>query len=358
VGVRGGLELTRTLLASVGVVARERFARPEAQALFACGTTHTDLAVDQAASTPFALLLAMIAQQIGMPVPVGGAGRLASALVETVTEAGGSVLTGEAATKVVVERGRAVAVSTSGGSDVRVRRAVLAGLGPRALFCDLVGTEHLPPSFLDGLRRFRYGSGIFKLDLALDGPVPWRVDSLNGCGVVHLTGDLNDMSRAAGEVRRGLLPASPLLVIGQQSCADPSRAPAGGHTLWLETHVPTKPEAGPWASVSDAFLERVLDRLEAHAPGLRARIVGHAVHTPVDLEAKNPNLVGGDLGGGSMAIDQQLVFRPVPGWFRYATPVRGLYLCSASAHPGGGVHGMAGRNCARRVLADARLRRV
>jgi phytoene dehydrogenase-like protein len=110
--------------------------------------------------------------------------------------------------------------------------------------------------------------------------------------------------------------------------------------------------------VSDTFLERVLDRLEAHAPGLRARIVGHAVHTPVDLEAKNPNLVGGDLGGGSMALDQQLVFRPVPGWFRYATPVRGLYLCSASAHPGGGVHGMAGRNCARRVLTDARLRRV
>ena len=136
--------------------------------------------------------------------------------------------------------------------------------------------------------------------------------------------------------------------------------------MWIETHVPSEPigdgagliEGGPWPQVSEAFCERVLDRLEWHAPGLRSRIVGHAVNTPPDLEAANPNLVGGDLGGGSMALDQQAVFRPVPGWFRYATPVRGLYLCSASAHPGGGVHGMVGRNCAHRVLSDARLRRI
>ena len=108
----------------------------------------------------------------------------------------------------------------------------------------------------------------------------------------------------------------------------------------------------------DAFLDRVLERLDRHAPGLRARIVGTAVRTPPDLEAENPNLVGGDLGGGSVAIDQQLVFRPVAGWFRYDTPVKGLYLCSASAHPGGGVHGMVGRNCAGRVLARSRLHRA
>jgi len=196
--------------------------------------------------------------------------------------------------------------------------------------------------------------------------VQWDAAGLDRSGVVHLTGDLDTMARSAAEVRRGLLPAEPLLVVGLQTLADPSRAPAGGHTLWLETHVPPIPRgdgadrigAGPWPTMCDAFLDRVLDRLEAHAPGLRSHIVGSAVRMPPDLEAENPNLVGGDLGGGSMALDQQLVFRPVPGWFRYSTPVHGLYLCSASAHPGGGVHGMVGRNCARRVLLDGRLRRV
>jgi len=140
---------------------------------------------------------------------------------------------------------------------------------------------------------------------------------------------------------------------------DPNRAPAGGHTLWIETHVPSVPrDTGSWEPVRERFLDVVLQRLEDHAPGLHARIVATAVRTPTDLEAENPNLVGGDLGSGSSALDQQLVFRPVPGWFRYATPVKGLYLCSASAHPGGGVHGMVGRNCAQRVMLDARLHRI
>jgi phytoene dehydrogenase-like protein len=149
-----------------------------------------------------------------------------------------------------------------------------------------------------------------------------------------------------------------MLVVGQQSVADPSRAPAGGHTLWIETHVPGAPLDGPWTGLRDRFTDVVLDLVEAHAPGFRGRVVASAVRTPADLAAENPNLVGGDLGAGSNALDQQLVFRPVPGWFRYATPVRGLYLCSASAHPGGGVHGMGGRNAARRVLADHRRRRI
>jgi len=167
------------------------------------------------------------------------------------------------------------------------------------------------------------------------------------------------MARAAYEARHGIVPVRPMLIVGQQSVADPSRAPAGGHTLWVETHVPPVPRAaGSWEAARAPFLEVVMAMLEAHAPGLGARVVGSAVRTPADLEAENPNLVGGDLGAGSTALDQQLVFRPVPGWFRYATPVRGLYLCSASAHPGGAVHGMVGRNCARRVMGDRRRRRI
>ena len=167
------------------------------------------------------------------------------------------------------------------------------------------------------------------------------------------------MARAAHQARHGDIPEQPMLIVGQHCLADPSRAPAGGHTLWIETHVPPVPRhTGSWDASRDGFTDTVLRRLEDHAPGLGGRILGTAVRTPDDLARENPNLVGGDLGGGSTSLDQQLVFRPVPGWFGYRTPVKGLYLCSASAHPGGGVHGMVGRNCARRVLADRRRRRL
>jgi phytoene dehydrogenase-like protein len=353
------LDTVHMLLEPMEALANDRFADPAARALLASGASHADVAVDQPGSVPAALILAMVAQQRGMPVPVGGAGRLAEALADIVKESGGEIRTNAEVTRVVVERGRAVAVETADGATVSARRAVLADTGPRALFGDLVETEILPARYLAGLRRFRYGTGVFKVDLALDGPAPWQDDDLVRCGVVHLTGDLGAMARAGYEARRGIVPTQPMLIVGQQTVADPSRAPAGCHTLWVETHVPPVPlDSGSWADGRDRFLEVVLDRLEAHAPGLRARIVGQAVRTPDDFQRENPNLVGGDLGAGSTTIDQQLVFRPVPGWFRYSTPVKGLYLCSASAHPGGGVHGMVGRNCARRVLRDARLRRA
>ena len=228
---------------------------------------------------------------------------------------------------------------------------MLADVGPGALCTKLLDPDELPPSYLQGVRRFRYGTGVFKVDIALDRHAPWSAPGLERCGVVHLTGDLHDMARAGYEARSGTPPAKPMLIVGQQSLADPSRVPAGSQTLWIETHVPGVPTgSSSWGPHRDAFLEVVLERLDQHAPGVRDAIVGMAVRTPDDLQAENPNLVGGDLGAGSSALDQQLVFRPVPGWFRYSTPVKGLYLCSASTHPGGGVHGMAGRNCARRVL--------
>ena len=359
-GIRGALPAGRMLLAPVEELARERFTSDEARALVVSGISHSDQSVDEIGSTPMALILAMIAQEIGMPVPVGGAGKVTEALVGLLDEHGGTIRVGDTATRIVVERGRAYAVETEAGYVVRARHAVLADTGPVPLV-RMAGDEHFPPRFLDGVRRFHYGTGMFKVDLALDGPVPWTSEGLRATGVVHLTGTVDDMARAALEARRGRLPAKPMLIIGQQSLADPSRAPDGKHTLWIETHVPSHPSgdeidqitAPSWAGARDAFCERVLERIESHAPGFRALVRGMAVRTPVDLEHENPNLVGGDIGGGSQSLHQQLVFRPVPGWFRYRTPVKGLYLCSASAHPGGGVHGMAGWNAARRALKDS-----
>jgi phytoene dehydrogenase-like protein len=366
-GVRGGVATAKMQLTTLEALVNERFSTPLARALFASGISHTDLAVDAAGSVPSAMILAMLAQDIGMPVPAGGARSLADAMAAAATEAGARIHTGDAVTRVVVENGRAVGVETEAGGVFHARKAVVADTGPLALFRDLAGEDSVPRRYLDGLRAYRYGSGVFKLDAALDGPIPWKAEGLEACGVVHVTGEVDAMARTAYEVRSGMLPADPMLIVGQQSVADPTRAPEGKHTLWLECHVPGSPSGdasgvlAPTAwddATRDAFEQRVLDRLEAHAPGVRDRIIATAIHTPIDLERANPNLVGGDIGGGSNALDQQLIFRPVTGWFRHRTPVKGLYLCSASTHPGGGVHGMCGRNCAQRVISNSRLKRA
>jgi phytoene dehydrogenase-like protein len=169
--------------------------------------------------------------------------------------------------------------------------------------------------------------------------------------VVHAGDDLDDLSRFTAQVRRGELPDNPYLVIGQQSLVDPTRAPAGRHTLWAYSRVPSHP-AGGWAAHAEAFADRVEARIEGLAPGFRASILARSIVTPEGLQAMDENLVGGDLGGGSNAWNRQLLFRPLFPWFRYRMPVERLYLCSSYAHPGAGVHGMCGYNAARVALHD------
>ena len=358
--LRGGLALAQMMLAPMEVVAAQRMRSEVGRTLLAAAASHADLSINSPGSAPGAVILALVAQTRNMPIPVGGAGRLAEGFVGAATDAGCAVVTGASVSGIVVERGRAVGVETTDGRSFRARRAVLADchalrlFGPRGL----VPSEDIPAAFREALSWFRPGSGMFKIDLALDGPAPWTDPGLDRAGVVHLVGSCDDMVRSSGEINAGLVPTEPMLIVGQHTIADPSRAPAGGHTLWVETHVPGRPREGEWSALADRFVDRVLDRIEAFAPGMRSRIVGTKVTTPPDLEARNPNLVGGDPAAGSMSLHQQLVFRPARGWFRYNTPVKGLYICSASAHPGGGVHGMVGRNCARRVLGPAFTRRI
>jgi phytoene dehydrogenase-like protein len=350
VKIKGGLELAQTMLAPMDAVAAAKFVSDEAQSLISAGASHADVSTASAGSSPGALILALAAQTQNMPVPVGGAGRLAEGFTSAATDAGVQIVTGAHVARVIVRGGRAVGVETSDGRSFSASKAVVADTHARRLFGDLVTEDELPADFVSALRWFRPGSGIFKLDLALDGLPNWQVEDLDKAGVVHVLGTTGDMARTYGQIEAGVLPDAPMLICGQQSIGDPTRAPQGGHTLWIETHVPSRPAAGPWSQCADAFKQTVLDRLEAFAPGLRSQIVGSAVNTPPDLEARNPNLVDGDLGGGGRGLHQQLVFRPVRGWFRYTTPIKGLYICSASAHPGGGVHGMGGRNCAQRIL--------
>ncbi len=356
-GPRGSLSLVRTLLEPLEAQARYRFRTDAGQLLLAGHATHADIAVDANGSTPPALLLAMAAQQHGMPVPVGGADVLAQAFVQAAESAGAVVRTGTRVTEVVVRGGRAVGVRTADGGGVGARRAVLFGGSPHVLARDLVGEQHLPAAWLRQLSRHRYGSGFFRVDLDLDRPAPWADERVRDAMVVHVTGDLDELALSQAQVRRGLLPDAPQLIVGQQDRADPSRVPAGAATLWVECHCPARPrgEAPDW---QETFAERVVDRLEQHAPGLRGAVVATTVHAPLDLEAKDASLVGGDVAGGSALLDQLSVLRPVAGWSPYVVPLRGLFLCGAASAPGGGVHGHPGRSAAQAVLRQARLRRV
>ncbi|HMC71059.1 MAG TPA: NAD(P)/FAD-dependent oxidoreductase, partial [Mycobacteriales bacterium] len=198
------------------------------------------------------------------------------------------------------------------------------------------------------IRRFQYDNATVKVDWALTGPIPWENDDVRRAGTVHVADGIDHLADVDTELAKGRVPARPFLVVGQMDVADPTRA----RTAWAYTHVPQG------AAVGSEFIDRIEARMEEHAPGFRDRIGSRYVQLPKDLEAANANLVGGAINGGTAQLQQQLVFRPIPGLGRPGTPVRGLFLASASAHPGGGVHGACGANAARAAIAADRRRRV
>jgi phytoene dehydrogenase-like protein len=312
---------------------------------------HVDLGPDDVAGTGLGLVLALLAATSGFPVPESGARSITQALVRRLEEWGGVLQVKTRVEQVLVRQGRAVAVRTAGGEEIPVRVAVVAATTAPALYLKLLDPAVVPGWLRRSIQRFRFGWGTFKMDWALAGAVPWSAPEAREAAVVHAGDSLADLREFTNQVRAGRLPENPYLVIGQQSLADPSRAPPGGHTLWAYSHVPPQ-QPGGWSRHAEAFADRIEERIEALAPGFRGLIRGRAVHTPADLEIMDENLVGGDLGGGSACLTQQLFFRPVFPYFRYRTPIRGLYLASASTHPGAGVHGACGFNAARMALAD------
>jgi phytoene dehydrogenase-like protein len=331
--------------------ARKHFQTEAARRIIPSLALHVDLGPEDFAGTSLGLVLALLAASSGFRVPVGGATAIVEAILRRFDEAGGVLRLNEHADRVIVRDGRAVAVQTSEGAEISVSRAVLADVGAPALYLCLLEEKHVPAWLRRSIGRFRYGWGTFKVDWALSGPVPWSAPEARESAVVHAGDSVDDLITFTRQVRAGELPSNPYLVIGQQSLLDPSRAPPGGHTLYAYSHVPAS-LAGGWQQHREAFADRVEKRIEGLAPGFRAIIRARAIHTPADLEAMDENLVGGDLGGGSACFGQQLFFRPAFPYFRYRTPVRGLYLASASTHPGAGVHGACGWNAAHAALAD------
>jgi phytoene dehydrogenase-like protein len=312
---------------------------------------HVDLGPEDWAGAGLGLALALLGSTAGFAVPVGGARAITQALIRRLEEHSGQVQLETHVDRVVVREGRAVAVRTNRGDEIAAQRAILADVTAPALYLHLLDEAVVPAWVRRSMRRFRFGWGTFKMDWALAGPVPWCAAEARESAVVHAGDSVADLIAFTRQVRAGQLPDHPYLVIGQQSLMDPSRAPPGGHTLWAYSHVPAKVDGG-WAQQREAFADRVEERIKGLAPGFRGLIRGRAIHAPPDLEAMDENLVGGDLGGGSAGVTQQLFFRPVFPYFRYRTPVRGLYLASASTHPGAGVHGACGWNAAQMALQD------
>jgi phytoene dehydrogenase-like protein len=252
--------------------------------------------------------------------------------------------------RVQVRGGRAVGVTTTGGRTVRARRAIVADVTAPRLFCDMLPPDAVPAGMLRELRNYEWDPPVVKVNYALNGPIPWRADSLRRVGTVHLGADADGLIRWMADLNTRVVPERPFMLLGQTTTADPSRSPAGTESVWAYTHLPRY--------VADDFsaeqLAKSVDQvIEEHAPGFGSAVIGRFVQRPSDLEASDANLHLGALNGGTAQLQQMLVFRPAPGMGRAETPVEGLYLGSASATPGGSVHGACGRNAANAALAAA-----
>ena len=349
----GMMRLARRFLTPIRLLGRELFHGEGAPVLLAGCALHTDLSPENAGSGVYGWLLAMVGQEYGFPVPVGGAQRITDALVARLRARGGRVEYGVRVNRVLVARNVAVGVAAAGGRAWRARRAVLADVPAPVLFLDLVGADRLPPRLAQDLDHFRWDSSTVKVDWALSAPVPWANPAVAGAGTVHLGGDLDGLSRYATALACGEVPEHPFIVTGQMSTADPARSPDGTESLWAYTHLPHRLD---WdADQVRAHVARMEAVLEEYAPGFARLVVGRRVAGPAELAEENQSMVGGALNGGTAAVHQQLFLRPVPGLGRADTPVDRLFLASSSAHPGGGVHGGPGANAARAALARGRL---
>ncbi|WP_217254852.1 NAD(P)/FAD-dependent oxidoreductase [Streptomyces sp. AC602_WCS936] len=360
----GGLRLARTMVLPVRRLGEEEFRGEGGRLLLAGNALHADLAPEAAGSGGFGWLMSMLGQTYGFPVPVGGSGALTAALVHRLRSCGGTLRCGQRVERVVVRDRRAVGVRTAGGETVAARRAVLADVSVPALYGDLVAPEHLPDQVLADLRRFQWDFATFKVDWALDGPVPWRCPEAARAGTVHLADGLDELTRFAAQIAMRQVPDRPFSLFGQMTTTDPTRSPSGTESAWAYTHVPHDIRAdageeditGSWdAKEQELMADRVERQVERFAPGFRALIRARRVLAPPTLQALDANLENGAINGGTTAMHQQLVFRPVPGTGRPETPVAGLFLASAGAHPGGGVHGAPGANAARAALRRHRF---
>jgi phytoene dehydrogenase-like protein len=332
-GALGPLRVPRhpLLMARLGLTAgqsalgfaRRHFQGERARAIFSGMAAHSMLPLEARSTATFGIMLALLAHAVGWPVAAGGSQRIADALVSLLRSLGSDVTTG---------------CPVRSLDDLPSAKAVIFDLTPRQILS--IAADQFPAAYRRQLEHFRYGPGVFKVDLALDGPIPWRAETCGSAGTVHLGGTLPEIALAERDVAQGRHPERPFVLVAQQSLFDPSRAPAGKQTVWAYCHVPN-------GSTFD-MTERIEAQIERFAPGFRDRILARHVMSPGAMQAYNANYVGGDINGGLQDL-RQFFTRPVPRLNPYTTPNRRLFIGSSSTPPGGGVHGMCGFYAAQTV---------
>jgi phytoene dehydrogenase-like protein len=333
-GVLGPLRLPRhpfalarfglAALRSANGFARHQFKGERARALFAGMSAHAILPLEEWPTAAFGLVLGVLGHAVGWPFPRGGSQQIANALANYLRSLGGEIQT---------------EFTVDSLEQLPPSRAVLFDLTPRQLL--KIAGDRLPNHYQHALQRYRYGLGVFKIDLALDGPIPWKAPEATRAATVHLGGTLEEIAAAERAVAQGRHPEKPFVLLAQQSLFDPTRAPVGKHTVWAYCHVPN-------GSKMD-MTEQIERQIERFAPGFRDRILARHVFSPANWESYNPNYIGGDINGGMQDI-WQLFTRPTISLNPYHTPAKGIFLCSASTPPGGGVHGMCGYFAAQAAL--------
>jgi phytoene dehydrogenase-like protein len=365
--LKGSESLARDALMSGRSFARERFRGEEADRLWAPWLLHAGLGPDSATGGMMFAIMALSMHGFGLPVVKGGAGNFVQAFRRVLEANGVEIATGTSVERIIVEGGRATGVETSSGR-IRARRAVLAGTTPGALFRDLLPAVAVPTRTRSEAARYRYGRAAMQLHLALDAPLTFTDDRLNEAPLVHVSDGSGSTGIACAQAEAGLLPSAPTVVIGRQHLLDPTRVPEGKGSLWLQLQeVPFElrgdasgtvagAEAGWSPDVVRAYVDRVLDRVQSVAPGLRDSILATEVITPQDLQAYNPNAVAGDPYAGSAEIDQNLLWRPLPSAGTHKTAVEGVWHLGASSHPGPGLGAGSGHLVATALLKTHRPR--
>lgn len=299
-----------------------RFKEERTRAFFAGVVAHSCLSLDRAGTTAFGLVLLALGHTEGWPIPRGGTQKISDALAAHLKSLGGEIVTG---------------VRIQSLDDLAASRCMLFDLTPRQLL--QIAGNRFPSGFSDKLKNYRYGPAAFKMDWALDGPVPWRARECAQAATVHLGGSFAEIEASESAIWEGKCTDRPFVLVAQPSLFDSSRAPDGKHVLWAYCHVPNGSDVD--------MSERIENQIERFAPGFRSRIIGRSVLTPAQLESRNANLVGGDINGGAQTLAQMFT-RPTIR--TYSTPLDGVYICSSSTPPGGGVHGMCGYHAARLAL--------
>ena len=365
-GAEGVGVLVRLLLSSTRELAENHLHSPEARALLPCWAMHLDFGPDVSGGAMFPFLEAFTDMRTGIALARGGASRVIEALIAIGAEHGGELRTEAEVSEVTVGGGRATGVVLASGERIHARRAVIAGVAPEALYGRLLRDAPLPAELRRAAARYRRGPGTLMLHLALSSPPPWAGgDDLSGFAYIHIAPYVDDLAMTFAQAAAGLLPAEPMLVVGQTSAVDPSRA-TDGHVLWVQVRVlpaeirgdaSGEIDARSWAQAREPYADRVVAKLEHYAPGIGDLVLERAVLSPADLEEHDPNLVGGDSLSGSMHLSQNFLFRPFPEVRDYETGVDGLLMLGASTWPGAGVNAMSGYNVARKLLAPARRRR-